>query len=95
METRQSYQETLEAELKEWDDKLALIAAEAERADPLKRVELDKRMAAIRGERTLTESWLRQAQARSSSIWRDLKRGLEIAWGELGQAVNSTNTLFH
>ena len=88
MNTREACVQRLETELKECNAQIIDLRAKVREVDPLKRVELEQRLGGLRQERDMLAWRLRQVRFVETSGWQDFKKAMEIAWGELGQALD-------
>lgn len=91
MDARDACLQRLESELKEWNAKIVELRGAAREVDPLKRVELEKQLGGLRQQRDMLAWRLRQVRSSGNSGWQDFKKAMEIAWGELGQALDKTS----
>jgi chromosome segregation ATPase len=92
--TKQEFEKELEAQLKEWDAKIELLEAQMLEAESNTRVEYEQQLGDVQAKRAEVEQQLRELKHRGESTWHDLRKGLEIAWGELGQAMDDATALF-
>jgi phage shock protein A len=81
METRQAYQQKVEAQLKEWSARLGDLRVKAEKASEGMRQELAKDLAEARKK-------LDELKSASEEKWGHLRSGVETAWRDLAGAFD-------
>ena len=87
MASKKAYQEMLEAQLKEWDAKIDLMRAKAEKMQAEVKIEFENQLQALRAKRDEANAKLRDLQKRSEDAWEDLREGTQKAWDEFSKAA--------
>jgi chromosome segregation ATPase len=82
------FQETLEAQLKEWDAKLEVLKAMASKATAEARAEYEGQLEALAAKRVRAQEKLKELRERTEDVWEDLKAGVDKTWAEIGNAIN-------
>lgn len=88
MSTKQSFQQKLEAQLEEWDAKLAELKAKAKESKVKTRAEFEKQLEAIAGNRAAVEEKWRELRKHSEDAWEDLKEGTAKACDDMREALD-------
>jgi hypothetical protein len=91
---KQSFQQELETQLKEWDAKLEELKAKARDAKAEICAEFEVQLEAVAGERALAQEKLQELRRHGEWAWEDLKDGAEDTWGELREAIEGSASLF-
>jgi chromosome segregation ATPase len=91
---KRAFQETLEAQLKEWDAKLDVLKAKARKATAEARAECEGQLEALAAKRVLAQEKLQELRERTEDAWEDLKAGVDKTWGEIGKAINKIASHF-
>ena len=94
MSNKQTYQQKLQAQLDEWDAKIDVLKAKAEKADADMKLQIDEQMANLRTKQNAARQRMAELQDASDDAWEDLKGGLESAWRTLGDAVQNATSRF-
>jgi hypothetical protein len=91
---RDEYQRKMEAELREWQGRLDILKAKADKAGAEARLEYLERIEALRAKQQEVQQKLGQLQAAGEDAWDDIKAGLETAWSDFRQALDSASRRF-
>ena len=94
MATKEAYQKKLEAQLKEWDAKLALLSAKAEKATADARISYENELESLKRKRAAAHQTLEELGKRSENAWEDMKDGAEKVWDEMGKAIEKAAVRF-
>jgi len=92
--TRQAYEQKLQAQLDEWKAQIALLNAELNKAEANAQIEYKKTIEALEQQRDAAEAKLDELQRSGEDAWLDLKVGIEAAWERLDNAVKSAASRF-
>jgi hypothetical protein len=87
MASKQAYQQKLEAQLKEWDAKLDVLSARAQKATADARISYENELGALKARRAAAHESLQELGRRGESAWEDMKGGVEKAWDDMRQAI--------
>lgn len=87
MATKEAYRKKLEAQLKEWDAKLDVLSAKAQKTTADARIKYENELESLRSRRAAAHKMLEELGKRSEDAWEDMKGGAEKVWDELGKAM--------
>ena len=94
MGKREAYEQKLEAQLKEWKIDIDKMKAKADKSDAQARLEYYKKIEELRTKQEAAQKKLTELKAAGEDAWEDLKAGIDLAWGSLGEAVKSARSRF-
>jgi phage shock protein A len=88
MASKQAYQQKLEAQLHEWDARLDVLSARAQKATADARIDYENELAALKAKRAAAHDTLQELGQRGETAWEDMKDGVERAWDDLRTAID-------
>ena len=91
---RKAYQEKLDAELKEWNAKIALLKAKAENAKADEKIDYYKTIEALEHKEDEAKTKLQELSTAGDEAWEDVKAGAEKAWAEVKTAYQDATSRF-
>ncbi len=94
MGKKEAYEQKLEAQLKEWKIDINKMKAKADKADAEAKLEYYKQIEDMRTKQEAAQKKLTELKAAGEDAWEDLKAGIDLAWGSLGDAVKSARSRF-
>lgn len=94
LSAKQSFQQKLEAQLKEWDAKLDELKAKAPELKGKIRTEYEKQLEALVEKRANANEKLQDLRKHTEDAWEDLKEGSEKAWADMRVAVERIASRF-
>jgi len=94
MQLKDTYQEKLETQLKEWNAKIGELRSRAERVATGARVKYQEEVEALRFRYEGAQRKLQELKQAGEGVWEDLRSGIEGAWDELRQAVDNVVSRF-
>lgn len=94
MSKKQAYEEKLKAQLDEWNAKIDVLKAKAEKAGAKTKVDYYETIEELQKKRTKAKDKLQELRAAGDDAWEDLKTGVDQTWSSLGDAVNSAVSRF-
>jgi hypothetical protein len=94
MNRKQAYEERLRAELDEWTAKIDVLKAKADKAEAGAKLKYYETIEELQSKQVLARDKLRRLHEASGDAWIDLKKGVESAWSDLGDAVRSATSRF-
>lgn len=94
MSKKEAYEKKLEAQLDEWNAKIDVLKAKAQRAGADAKVDYEETIEDLQQKRAAAKSKLQDLREASDDAWDDLKEGVEQAWDNLGQAVSRATERF-
>jgi hypothetical protein len=94
MATKEAYRKKMEAQLKEWDAKLALLSAKAEKATADARISYENELESLKRKRAAAHKTLEELGKRSENAWEDMKDGVEKVWDDMSKAMEKVVARF-
>ena len=94
MNKKQIYEDKLKAQLNEWDAKIDVLKAKADKAGTAAKADYYETIEDLKKKRNSAKEKLGELRAATDDAWEDLKDGLESAWSALGSAVKSATSRF-
>jgi hypothetical protein len=94
MATKEAYQKKLQAQLKEWDAKLDLLSAKAQKVAADARINYEDELVALRSKRAEAHRVLAELGTRGENAWEDMKDGVDTAWDAMSQALERVAARF-
>jgi TolA-binding protein len=94
MGLKETYQEKIEAQLKEWTTKIRELQAKAEMAKADTKIELQKRLLDLHTKRQAAQQKLKDLQATSADAWEKARPDLEKALDNLKSAWENVKKSF-
>jgi len=91
---RKAYEEKIDDQLKEWNTKIALLNAKADKAKAEAKVEYYKMIETLQGMQDKARMKLQEIRTAGDDGWEDLKTGAENVWTEVNSAFQSAATKF-
>jgi len=88
MESRKQLIERLDAQLKEYNAKIAVWEAKAEKAAVSAKYELKDTLDQLRKKQATMRAALTDRRSSSDSAWEEIKKGVDQAWTDLKNAVD-------
>ena len=85
---RKAYEEKLDAQLKEWNAKIALLKAKAENAKAGVKIDYYKTIEALEQKQDKAKTKLLELQTAGDEAWEAVKTGAEKAWNEVKTALH-------
>jgi hypothetical protein len=93
-EKRKAYEEKLDAKLKEWKAKVALLKAKAENAKADAKIDYYKAIEALEHKQDEAKTRLQELKTASDEAWETVKLGAEKAWTEVKTAYHDAASRF-
>lgn len=87
MATKQAFQK-LEAQIKEWDLKLAVLGAKAQGTKAKIRAKIESEIAVLSSKRAAAQTTLRKLRERTEGAWEDSQTGAGKTWEEMHEALD-------
>jgi chromosome segregation ATPase len=94
MASKEAYQKKLEAQLSEWDAKLDVLSARAQKATADARIAYENELESLKAKRAAARETLEELGRRSGTAWEDMKDGVEKAWADMGKAIDKIAARF-
>ena len=85
---RKAYEEKLDAQLKEWNAKIALLKAKAENARAGVKIDYYKTIEELEHKRNKVKTKLQELKTAGDEAWEAVKTGAEKAWNEVKTALH-------
>jgi chromosome segregation ATPase len=94
MGLKESYQEKLEAQIKEWSAKLTELKAKADKAGAEAKVQMNQQIDQLRARTETAQQKLNEIKAASADTWEHLKASSEKAVEEMKKTWGSLKSKF-
>ena len=94
MATKEAYEKKLEAQLKEWDAKLDVLTAKAQKAAADARIGYENELKSLKVKRAAASKTLAELRMRSEHAWENMKEGAENVWDEMNKALERLSARF-
>ncbi len=94
MQKKQAYEEKLQSQLDEWDAKIDVLKAKADKAGAAAKADYYETIEDLQQKRAEAKDKLQELRAAGDDAWEDMKEGLEAAWSRLGAAIKSARSRF-
>lgn len=88
MENKKAYQERMEAELREWQAKIDVLKAKADKAQADQKLEYEEEIEALREKQEQVRERLEELQDAGEDAWQEVKAGLDAAWEDMRSATD-------
>ena len=92
--TKEAYQKKLEAQLKEWDAKLDVLSAKAQKTRANARINYENELESLKGKRAAAHKKLEELGKRGEDAWEDMKGGVEKVWDDMSNAMEKVAARF-
>lgn len=87
MGMKETYQAKMEAQLKEWQAKIDVLKAKAEKAEADAKIRYNEEIESLQAKQHHMAQKLDELRSSSESAWEDVKAGVEMAWKDLKHGV--------
>ncbi len=94
MATKEAYQKKLQAQLDEWDARLDLLSAQAQKVAADARINYEDELVSLRSRRAEAHKALAELGKRGENAWEDMKDGVDKAWDAMSQAMERVAARF-
>lgn len=94
MASKEAYRKKLEAQLKEWDAKLDVLSAKAQKATADARINYENELESLKSKRAAAFRMLEDMGERGENAWEDMKDGVEKVWDEMSKAIEKVAARF-
>ncbi|MBJ3762531.1 coiled coil domain-containing protein [Maribius pontilimi] len=94
MDEKNAYRRKLEARLDQWRAEIDKLQNKAAEASADARQEYDEQVRNLREQQQDARAKLMELDDASGEAWKDLKKGVERAWDDLGAAVKKARKRF-
>lgn len=88
MSSKDAYRERLEAQLREWQAKIDVLKARADKAEADSRIAYGEQIDALQQRREEMQSRLAELRASGEDAWAEVKAGTESAWKDMDAAIS-------
>ena len=94
METKETYHEKMETQLKEWSTKIHQLLAKVEHLPVDVRLQYYRQINTLREKQAAARHKLDELKTAGESAWEEVKEGMERAWHELQEAFEKARAQF-
>jgi hypothetical protein len=91
---RKAYEDRLEAQVKEWEAKLAALKTRAGQADAAAGIEFRRQVEALEAKYGAAQAKVQDLKAAGEDAWEALRAGAEKAWSDLKEAAEQAAAKF-
>lgn len=93
-QSRDAFVKKMKAKLDEWNAEIDKLEAQSRQKGADVQADYQKRIADLKDKRQETRQKLDKLQDAGESAWEDLKSGVELAAGAMGDALKSARARF-
>lgn len=94
MSLKKAYEQKMDAQIKEWEAKIDVLKAKAEKAGADQKVKYYENIESLKAKKKTVEDKLNQLKSSSEMAWEEFKGGVEKAWDDLKEAVEKAGKKF-
>jgi hypothetical protein len=94
IDTKEAYVEKLQAKLKEWQADIDKLKAKAAQSKADMKIQINEQIGNLESNSQEIQKRLHELGQASGSAWKDIKSGVEQAWGKLDEAVKAAISKF-
>jgi multidrug resistance efflux pump len=91
---RDEYVAKLKKQLDQWNAEVSKWEGKTREAQSGVRVEYEKQLQALRGQRDQALEQMRRVQSATGDAWMDLMRGTDDAWAKMREAFDKARSHF-
>jgi len=93
-ETKQGYQEMMEARLHEWQAKIDVLKSKAEKVKAEQKLKYQEEIQNLQGKQRQLREKLDELKTSGESAWQEMKTGVEMAWKDLEAGIKRSMDRF-
>lgn len=86
MSMKEAYQQKMNAQLQEWQQKIDLLKSKADKAEAEQKIKYYEQVESLRAKQMAVHEKLEELRNASEGAWEDVKAGVELAWHDLEHA---------
>jgi len=94
MSEKKAYQDKMEAQLREWQAKIDVLKAKADKAEAEQRAKYYERIEKLRAKKKAADAKFAELRQAGEGAWEDIKAGMEKAWDDLKLSVEKAKKKF-
>ena len=94
MNTKNAYQDKMDARLREWQANIDALKARADQAGAEQRIKYHEEIDSLRTKQQRVQEKLEELRTAGTDAWEDVKAGVEVAWTDLQDAVQRARDKF-
>lgn len=94
METKEAYRQKVDAQMKEWNAQIALLAAKLENAGADVKVKYAQELDAIRAKQRVAAAKVKELDAASGEAWESVKVTSDKVWEDLKAGIGQAMSRF-
>jgi hypothetical protein len=94
MSEKKAYQDKMEAQLREWQAKIDVLKAKADKAKAEQQVKYYEKIENLRVKKKAADAKLAELRRAGEGAWGDIKTGMEKAWKDLTESVEEATKKF-
>lgn len=93
-EKKQAYRKKIESQLQEWEAKIDVLRAKAEKSKAEAKVEYLDRIETLRRRQEALAGRARELKSSSDAAWNELKSGIERGMNDLKESIKQASSYF-
>jgi uncharacterized coiled-coil DUF342 family protein len=94
MNSKDEFVRKIHSELDQWNNEIDALVAKADKAEEHVQNEFRQQIEVLHSKRDEVHKQLYELEQDSESAWKDMKLGIEMAVGDISEAVNSAISRF-
>lgn len=94
MNTKDEFVRKIHSELDQWNNEIDALITQADKAEEHVQTEFRQHIAELHNKRDEAHKKLYELEQASENAWEDMKLGIEMAVGDISEAINSAISRF-
>jgi len=94
MNTKDEFVRKMHSELDQWNNEIDALVAKVDQAEEQVQTEFRQQIETLHSKRDEAHKQLYELEQASESAWEDMKLGIEMALGDISEAINSAISRF-
>lgn len=94
MTTKDEFVRKMHSELDQWNNEIDALITQADKAEEHVQTEFRQQIEALHSKRDEAHKQLYELEQASENAWEDMKLGIEMAVGDISEAINSAISRF-
>lgn len=94
MGIKEAYQQKMNAQLQEWQQKIDLLKSQADKAEAEQKIKYYEQIESLRAKQVAVHEKMDELRTAGEGAWEDVKAGVELAWRDLEDAYERAVSKF-
>ena len=94
MNTKDEFVRKMHSELDQWNNEIDALVAKVDQTEEQVQTEFRQQIEALHSKRDEAHKQLYELEQAGESAWEDMKLGIEMALGDISEAMNSAISRF-